>query len=120
MCGTEARIDCTEQFGRKKCDPNSDMFEKCVGAGDECNVEAHILVAIANTGHGSDSGDAAGLKAAQKRRRGHIEQDNLAEISPKHDAATDDGNDGKRECDLTGHRHNDMLSTTPDGTTTCR
>lgn len=38
MCGTEARIDCTKQFGRKKCDPDSDMFEKCVGAGDQCNV----------------------------------------------------------------------------------
>ena len=38
MCGKEGRIDCTDQFGRKKCDPKSDKFEKCVPAGTECDV----------------------------------------------------------------------------------
>lgn len=37
-CGTEARIDCTQMFGRKKCDPNSDPFELCVPAGTECDT----------------------------------------------------------------------------------
>lgn len=37
MCGKEARIDCTKQYGRKICDPNSHPFVRCVGAGKECD-----------------------------------------------------------------------------------
>lgn len=37
MCGTEVRIDCTKQFGRKQCDPKSHPFDRCVGAGSECD-----------------------------------------------------------------------------------
>lgn len=39
-CGSEARIDCTQMFGRKKCDPSSDKFQLCAPAGSECSPTA--------------------------------------------------------------------------------
>jgi hypothetical protein len=37
-CGKEGRIDCTKQFGHKKCDDNAYYTDICVPAGGECDA----------------------------------------------------------------------------------
>lgn len=37
-CGSEARIDCTKVYGRKKCDPAGSKFDICVPAGSQCST----------------------------------------------------------------------------------
>lgn len=41
MCGKEGKIDCTKMYGRKKCDPSSNKFEKCVSKGTECDIYSY-------------------------------------------------------------------------------